>query len=85
MHHYQDADGTKVGDALDAPEGQETLQRDLDRLEHWAVMNGMNFKKSKCWIFCSWNRITPSTSINWRTTLQTGIWGCWPAQLNRSC
>jgi len=24
--------------------------RDLDRLEHWAVINGMNFHKSKCWI-----------------------------------
>ncbi|KAK4818859.1 LOW QUALITY PROTEIN: hypothetical protein QYF61_020078 [Mycteria americana] len=31
-------------------EGQDALQRGLGRLEHWAMINGMKFNKSKCWI-----------------------------------
>lgn len=42
------ADDTELGGAIDSLEGWETLQSDLDRLEHCEVISGMKFKKSKC-------------------------------------
>ncbi|PKU27462.1 hypothetical protein llap_22234 [Limosa lapponica baueri] len=41
---------TKLGGAADSLEGQEAMQRNLDRLEHWAMINGMKLNKSKCQI-----------------------------------
>ncbi|KAK4827722.1 hypothetical protein QYF61_021022 [Mycteria americana] len=42
------ADDAKLGGAVESLEGQEALQRDLDRLEHWVMINRMQFNKSKC-------------------------------------
>ncbi|KAK4826970.1 hypothetical protein QYF61_012911 [Mycteria americana] len=44
------ASDTKLGAAMDSLEGREVLQRDLDKLESWAIINHMKFKKSKRWI-----------------------------------
>lgn len=43
-------DDSKLGGAVDTLEGREALQRDLDRLEHWATSNSMKFSKSNCWV-----------------------------------
>ncbi|KAJ7410188.1 rna-directed dna polymerase from mobile element jockey-like [Pitangus sulphuratus] len=42
------ADNTKVGEAVDSHKAREALQRDLDKLEDWAITNHRNFNKRKC-------------------------------------
>ena len=44
------ADDTKLGGAVESPAGREASQRDLDRLDGWAITNHRKFSKSKCWI-----------------------------------
>ncbi|GAB0184485.1 mitochondrial enolase superfamily member 1 [Grus japonensis] len=44
------ADDTKLGGAVDSLEGQEAMQRDRDKLEHWAITNGMKLHRNKCGI-----------------------------------
>ncbi|KAJ7419757.1 hypothetical protein BTVI_24237 [Pitangus sulphuratus] len=44
------ADRTKLGGAVDSLEGREALQRDLDKLEDWAITNHMKFSKGQCQI-----------------------------------
>lgn len=42
MHITKFANGAKLGGAVDCLKGQEALQKDLDRLKHWAPI-GMKF------------------------------------------
>ena len=42
------ANNIKLGEVVDSDEGGRALQRDLDRLESWAITNHMKFNKSKC-------------------------------------
>jgi len=42
------ADDTKLGGAVDAPEGCAAIQQDLDRLESWTQRNLMKLNMGKC-------------------------------------
>ena len=42
------ADDIKLWRAVNAPEGQDAIQRDKDRLDLWDQVNLMRFNESKC-------------------------------------
>ncbi|PKU39792.1 pol- hypothetical protein [Limosa lapponica baueri] len=42
------ATNTKLSGAVDMPEGQDAIQRDLDKLEKWAHVDFIMLSKAKC-------------------------------------
>ena len=46
------ADVTKLQTGVNTAEGQDVIQRDLDRHKQWAQVNFMRFNKPKCKILC---------------------------------
>ena len=42
------ADDTKLSGGADMPEGRDAIHRELDKLERWAYVKLMTFKKAEC-------------------------------------
>jgi len=71
------ADSTKSGGDVDSSENGEALQRDLDKLESWAIFNCRKFNKCKCHILY----LGGATLAGGQRTLESSplkeIWGSW--------
>ncbi|KAK4816307.1 LOW QUALITY PROTEIN: hypothetical protein QYF61_014605 [Mycteria americana] len=58
------ADNTKLNGVVDSLEGRDAIQRDPDRLEGWAHVNLMKFKRPSA-RSCTWVGATPKICTDW--------------------
>lgn len=68
-----------MGGAVDYLEGEEALQKYLDKLEGWAITSHMKFNKTNA-RFCTWDESSLNVHTDWRMRgwgedLQKENWG----------
>lgn len=56
----------KLGHAVDSLEEHEALQRDLNRLDDWAIINSMKFRRTNAG-FRTWERVTSDLDTSWES------------------
>jgi len=50
VREFKLVDSSELAGAADCLEGRDVLQRDLDKLQAWAITNCMKFNNTRCWI-----------------------------------
>ena len=75
------ADNIKQSGAVDMPEGQDAIQRELNNLQKWAHVNLMKFNKAKCKVL-HMGRGNPKHNYRLgenglRPAQRRRTWGCW--------